>query len=487
MTPQTPSQFRNAITLRIILAWAILLSPLAAVKAEKSSTLTAEPSAVDSLTPQSVAALTIRPAQLFSNPVFESLPIEVVEAASQKYLGISSTSFARITAVVEPPMGIQPYYAIEARLTEAMTLNGLHDELKDALDQKMTSISIEGRPCLKADQAAMPCIYMPDDYTILIAPMGMLNKLLRQRAKEQEKSDTPPLAAAMTEQGGDQNDLHAALRMEPILPLIQLGMTQVRQEVEPKYRKYLAAIEMIKGAVLAIDISGERDSALTLYANSEEEAEQLNLLLDDAIELFRAQMFEDPEGPYVQLAASGDPVQEAAARYIERAFETEVAQVRPQRQGTTGFDLFRIEAGEIRDDPLIYVAIIGVLVALLLPAVQAAREAARRNASLNNMKQLVVSMLNYESERKFLPTQAIYDDDESPLLSWRVAVLPYLGEQALYDRFLLDEPWDSPHNIQLLPLMPEIFIDSPVLATQFVDFSLLTFTAFLHEIIGAQV
>src|SRR5207244_2364868 len=44
-----------------------------------------------------------------------------------------------------------------------------------------------------------------------------------------------------------------------------------------------------------------------------------------------------------------------------------------------------------------------------------------------------------------------------PLLSWRVLILPYIEQDALYRQFKLDEPWDSPHNLKLLPLMPKIY------------------------------
>jgi hypothetical protein len=52
---------------------------------------------------------------------------------------------------------------------------------------------------------------------------------------------------------------------------------------------------------------------------------------------------------------------------------------------------------------------------------------------------------------------AVYSTDGKPLLSWRVLLLPYLGEEKLYNRFHLDEPWDSRHNIQLVPKMPAVF------------------------------
>jgi hypothetical protein len=44
-----------------------------------------------------------------------------------------------------------------------------------------------------------------------------------------------------------------------------------------------------------------------------------------------------------------------------------------------------------------------------------------------------------------------------PLLSWRVGLLPYLGYQALYDQFHLDEPWSSPHNCSLLARIPAVY------------------------------
>jgi hypothetical protein len=55
------------------------------------------------------------------------------------------------------------------------------------------------------------------------------------------------------------------------------------------------------------------------------------------------------------------------------------------------------------------------------------------------------------------PGSAICDAAGKPLLSWRVAILPYLDEAALYKEFHLDEPWDSPHNKKLLARMPKVF------------------------------
>ncbi len=105
---------------------------------------------------------------------------------------------------------------------------------------------------------------------------------------------------------------------------------------------------------------------------------------------------------------------------------------------------------------LVVIAIIGVLVALLLPAVQAAREAARRNSCLNNIKQISLGLNNHESARQFFPlaSTAPYlgktgvvanllttpnnwtgtNQNDGDGYSWLVQILPYMEQQPLYNR-----------------------------------------------------
>jgi len=98
-----------------------------------------------------------------------------------------------------------------------------------------------------------------------------------------------------------------------------------------------------------------------------------------------------------------------------------------------------------------------VLIALLLPAVQSAREAARRAQCVNNQKQIALAFHNFHSANDAFPGD-IVGKDGKPLLSWRVAILPYIEQQELYNKFKLDEPWDSPHNKPLLAEMPRAFL-----------------------------
>ena len=123
---------------------------------------------------------------------------------------------------------------------------------------------------------------------------------------------------------------------------------------------------------------------------------------------------------------------------------------------------FRTDTGlaihSVNDFPIgIESSVGGILVGMLLPAVQQVRAAARRTQSLNNMRQLGMALLNYEAAKQCFPPAYSIDEDGKPLLSWRVHILPLLDQQDLYGQFKLDEPWDSPHNIELAAKMPEAF------------------------------
>lgn len=99
----------------------------------------------------------------------------------------------------------------------------------------------------------------------------------------------------------------------------------------------------------------------------------------------------------------------------------------------------------------------GVLAALLLPAVQAAREAARRDQCTNNLRQVGLAMHNYHDVYGSFPPAYIADEDGKPMHSWRVLILPFLEQKPLYDRYRFDEPWDGPNNRLLAGSMPTVF------------------------------
>lgn len=116
---------------------------------------------------------------------------------------------------------------------------------------------------------------------------------------------------------------------------------------------------------------------------------------------------------------------------ISRNVETLVMQ-RHQQRNPSGFTLVEL---------LVVISIIGILVAMLLPAVGAAREAARQTSCLNNIGQLGLALHNYEYQFEVLPAGVtnpdgpIRNEAQGIHVSWIVKILPYIEERAVFQRF----------------------------------------------------
>jgi prepilin-type processing-associated H-X9-DG protein len=101
---------------------------------------------------------------------------------------------------------------------------------------------------------------------------------------------------------------------------------------------------------------------------------------------------------------------------------------------------------------IVVAVVLGLLVcggggiALMLPAVQAAREAARRSQCTNNLKQIALALHNYHDIYQCFPPTVTTDKQGRPMHSWRVAILPFLEQSYAYQQYKFNEPWDGPNN-----------------------------------------
>jgi hypothetical protein len=86
-------------------------------------------------------------------------------------------------------------------------------------------------------------------------------------------------------------------------------------------------------------------------------------------------------------------------------------------------------------------------------------KAASRQKARHNLMQMALAMHAHHDVYNGFPASAIYDPTTGkPLLSWRVAILPFIEEENLYKQFKLNEPWDSPNNMKLIEKMPKIYL-----------------------------
>ncbi len=134
--------------------------------------------------------------------------------------------------------------------------------------------------------------------------------------------------------------------------------------------------------------------------------------------------------------------------------------------GVQGLVEIRYAKGRLRGVPLAFLGIVLGLIGTVavtplyvIPVVRHGIAVKRRFACIDNMRQIGLALHNYVSDQGRFPLPAITDGRGKPLLSWRVAILPYMGREqaALYRRFHLDEPWDGPNNSILLQQMPAVY------------------------------
>lgn len=106
----------------------------------------------------------------------------------------------------------------------------------------------------------------------------------------------------------------------------------------------------------------------------------------------------------------------------------------------------------------VVISITAMLLALLLPFVQrGTRNIGHPRTSATNLRQISLALQGYLGRYRAFPPAHIRDEAGNPAHSWRVLILPWLEQQALYDRYRFNEPWNGPHNIQLQDDMPACY------------------------------
>ncbi|MEX2170958.1 MAG: DUF1559 domain-containing protein [Pirellulales bacterium] len=434
-------------SLRVILAWAMLLSPLTAVQAQKPDRPSAKPETLDTtwLTPETVAVGYLRLRQVLTAEGAELLPLEIFDAAAKKYLSVGAADIESITFVGHPKSDEdEPLLATIFKFSKPFDLSGISSELTEHTEPA----ELNGKLYLKS-RTHNPSFYLHDETTLIAAPEPMLQKLLQQA----NEPATGPLIDEVKNRPAT-DDLYMAVDLKSLRPLIDAALAEQAAQIPPQFQKYLGALDLIRSAEFAFNISKSEPPLLNVYGNDEQAAEALAALIDEGMAEVRQQM---AVGMAQQM--SDDPVEQALMAYSARRTDATMEALKPVVDGNK---LTFFPADPDNPNPSVAqlqkIAVIGFLVALLLPAVQAAREAARRNTSINELRNIMLAMHNYHDTKGQLPAHASYSDDGKPLLSWRVHVLPYLEQQELYNQFHLDEPWDSEHNKQLIAKMPDFYL-----------------------------
>ena len=376
-----------------------------------------------------------------ASPAAEMYPTEVADAWCKQNFGIEAQQIKQVKLIVGPPGPLGPQIGLVFSLTADFDLKKANPQLIDI----QNAVDIDGKMAYALKQTPDLVVYSKDPRTVLVATADYLPGILL--AADGQASGTLGRMAESTPHDGA---LTAMMVLEPVRPMINAVLQTQMAQMPPQFVKFTRIPDMIDAVLMQVDLDDPNDGMkLVMVAGDEAKAaECLDTLKEGMLmgqQAFLAEM---------NQVAPNDPMAEATARYMRRLSDHYVEMMTPVQKAeklTVSVDLSQ---GMMTQ---------GVLVGLLLPAVQAARSAARRMSSSNNLKMVGLAFHNYHSAFKKLP-QNITSKDGEPLLSWRVAILPFMDQAELYRQFKLDEPWDSPHNIKLLDKMPE-FLRHPAMLT----------------------
>ena len=357
------------------------------------------------------------------------MPWELIQAAGQKVWDIDPLAVEQALALMAPPAGpAPPHWGLVLRFGQPQQLPGKLEENTE----EATVAGIAYRRGLGPD---MPCFCLVDGRTLLVGSEPMLREMIT--AGDEASVLREMLAAIPT-----SNDLTAVLAFGQVRELVKRTLAQMPQ-LPPPLQPLLDVPDQLDAVAVALQFSGERASEIKLTATSPAAAEQLEATLVRSLTVAKQLLL----GKELRsLQDQHNPMAQPMAQYLTRVANSIEKKLQPERNGK---DLVITASAEYTR--------IGAAIALVLPSVRAARQAARRTMSLNNLKNIGLALQNYHDTYRTLPPAAKVDANGKALLSWRVQILPFLMEQSLYEEFHLDEPWDSEHNKKLIRRMPQIY------------------------------
>jgi hypothetical protein len=311
-------------------------------------------------------------------------------------------------------------------------------EVVTAYLPKATAEKIDGKTLYRGEQAPFE-LYFPDHQHIVIGMSGQLAHFLKQ---EPNKS------------GAMSHGLKLAASGKAIVVSVNIAaIPKPKRELEALPPEVLTLLKA-EHVTASVDLGGDIKVDLVAGFKSEEDAQNAERAIKTLAELGRTELaklkgevekklFEPKTKSPRGLVELPEALMEVFAlggiNQLDELLANPGALIK--RKGA------ELTANVTLPKEMV-VAATGITtlgVGLLLPAVQKVRMAAARVSSTNNMKQIVLACHNYADTYGHFPHD-ITDKDGKPLLSWRVAILPYLEQGNLYNQFKLDEPWDSENN-----------------------------------------
>jgi hypothetical protein len=316
------------------------------------------------VTPGAVAIAVVRPAQIMAAPMAEMLPTEIATAAGLAYLGIDPATVEEVIAFADMSNPAAPAYGVTVHFNQPFRGSAIPPHARPFVQLS----ELAGRKYLQSAHPIWPSFYGTTNQTLIVAP----DATLRQLVESMGQAKSGPLFERAGEAPAG-NDLYLAVDVASLRPLIQMGIAQAASQLPPEAQSYLKLPDLIAAAEFTLNLSEAGPTSLVVHAADEASAQELESLVLDAVNQYQEKM----RAQYAEQAGSGDPVQQALAQYMERVSARSIEQLRPSRDGAR-LTFFHPEAQDPSQNQFMQVAGMGIAAGLLMPAIQAARNAARQ-------------------------------------------------------------------------------------------------------------
>lgn len=404
------------------------------ILAQSQTTQSATSEALALVPPDAIALVTVQPRLILKDEAFKLFPIEVASASAIDSVGIDPVLIERIDAIVGLPGPTGPQGAALVTFSSDV-----------AASQIRPSVFREGPPGKQAGvelyvlkEGPDIVVHFRDARHVIIGTRNYVMRLLKSKLVDGELRR---LAGRLGEPG------HASvvIALEPMRDML-MAFAQAPQVPPPIAADVATLAGKTQMVALRMQVGTKPLTALALEAANETEVKAIEESWNRLLKFFLATVRQEMEK---EASEDEGAVGQATVAYAQRLSAEIEKLLALTRHGNRL--VLRIEADQQ------YMAHAGIMVGLLLPAVQAAREAARRVQSSNNLKQIVVAAHNYADVHRVFPNGGEPSTNSKSKLSWRVQLLPFIEQAPLYEQFHHDEPWDSAHNIKLLDRMPAIY------------------------------
>jgi hypothetical protein len=403
-----------------------------------ASTIAQEvPARYRSIPSDSVSVLSIDVQVLRNQKEFDVLPWEIITAIGKQELGIDPLVVDTLDFCASMPGMNGPEFGIAFATKDEVDIASLSAKIFSEIAE---APKIDGAR-FRAMRTAPVKVFQVLPKSVLAGTEGTLRRMAVNRARPNKMFDLV---------SGSKSPIRLVSAIAPFRPIIDGFFSDVQHSLPADIIEDIqGVIDLVEYIVIFSDLKGTTNKLeVKMVAKDAASAKKLFEHLSDLKTKGLPLLEQDVAQALERDANMSQEVKDATMQYTQRMRRSLDRENLVALQG---------DAVIVNSEMALTTPTIGVLVGLLLPAVQASRTAAKTMQSANNEKQILLSMLNYESAFKRLPVRVTKSNDGKPLLSWRVAMLPYLEEAALYQEFHQDEPWDSPHNIKLLERMPATF------------------------------